>query len=51
MAKGQQRGNKQPRKPKAVEKKPAGPKYLRSGDGIQTAQLGEHRARPKTPGK
>ncbi len=51
MAKGQQRSNKQVKKPKAVEKKAAGAKYLRSGEGIQATQLGEHRARPKTGGK
>ena len=51
MAKGQQRSSKQVKKPKSVEKKPSGPKYLRSGETLQTASLGEHRSKPKGVGK
>ena len=51
MAKGQQRTNKQTKKPKSVEKKPSGPKYLRSSEGIQSAKLGEHKGQPKPAGK
>lgn len=47
MAKGQQRTDKQTKKPKSVEKKPSGPKYLRSSDSLQGAKLGEHRSKPR----
>ena len=30
MSKGQKRSTKEPRKPKSDEKKPAGPKYMRT---------------------
>ena len=36
MAKGQQRGNKEAKKPKATDKKVAGPKYLRPADAPRT---------------
>lgn len=51
MAKGQQRTNKQTKKPKSVEKKPAGPKYLRGSEMGQSLPLGEHRSKPKGQGK
>ena len=51
MAKGQQRANKQTKKPKSVEKKPSGPKYMRGSEMLQATALGEHRAKPKVKGK
>ncbi len=47
MAKGQQRPGKQDKKPKAVEAKPKGPKYLREGEGLQPVKLGEQRGGKK----
>lgn len=46
MAKGQKRSSKEPRKLKAADKKPEGPKYLRPADigqGMKplTARLGQ----------
>ena len=38
MAKGQRRSSKEPRKPKSDEKKPAGAKYMRPAELVQTAK-------------
>jgi len=56
VTKSQKRSNKEARKPKSVEKKPDGPKYLKESEGIQSMKLGEqklgeHKARAKTAGK
>lgn len=48
MAKGQKRSAKEPRKQKKAEPKPAGPKYLRPAELVQSGKLGAQRPGQKS---
>ncbi|MCW5696480.1 MAG: hypothetical protein KIS96_07050 [Bauldia sp.] len=51
MAKEKNRPSKQVKKPKTVEKKPSGPKYLRDGGGFQSGGPGTAKGATKPAGK